>query len=435
MLLRYGLENHLSICEYQELLCSAVTELKEEGVDLLEMHTPRGSIHHYVPVIALYGANAAGKSNMIDGLRFLFRSVVTSYDAWRTRKSLPHMFCKVDEAGKMSPSSYDCDILIDGTHYHYGFSITRDGVQKEWLYSYTAGPRRMLYERDFSKEGSDAVRFGSSIRKVDPSLRKLAMSSKFLFLSAAGEIGHESFSSVHNFFAEFAAFISANASRPDAVLADELADKVVKNVVEEFLRKADVGIVGLSIQTTKVDEKHLAFQNKLNSLFKEVTGSEFELPEEEVNISFVHQRANGTTYNVSKYQESTGTKHLLSLLVPILSALKNGKIVVLDEITTTLHTHLSRELINLFSSAETNPNNAQLFFSTHDTNLLSCGVLRRDQIWFSEKSPEGKTVVYPLTDFKVSVSEDIEKGYLQGRFGAIPFFGDISNVVMIREEE
>jgi AAA15 family ATPase/GTPase len=115
------------------------------------------------------------------------------------------------------------------------------------------------------------------------------------------------------------------------------------------------------------------------------------------------------------------------MLAPILSALKTGKTVVIDEITTTLHTKLSEEIIKLFASPNTNTNNAQFIFSTHDTNLLSSSAMRRDEIWFAEKNSQGKTSIYPLSDFQTRKSDNLERGYLQGRFGAIPFFGDFSD--------
>ena len=117
------------------------------------------------------------------------------------------------------------------------------------------------------------------------------------------------------------------------------------------------------------------------------------------------------------------------MLASVLSALKTGKTVVIDEITTALHTRLSQELVKLFASGESNAKRAQFIFSTHDTNLLSCAAIRRDEIWFAEKDPMGNTVVYPLTDFQTRKSENVEKGYLQGRFGAVPFFGDFSTLL------
>ncbi len=120
-------------------------------------------------------------------------------------------------------------------------------------------------------------------------------------------------------------------------------------------------------------------------------------------------------------QESNGTVTYLSLIGPIVSALKWGEVLCIDELDASLHPLIAIELIRLFTSQETNPQSAQLIFNTHDTNLLSSGVLRRDQIWFTEKDSDGSSHLYPLTDFKPRRQENLENGYLQGRYGAIPF--------------
>ena len=121
--------------------------------------------------------------------------------------------------------------------------------------------------------------------------------------------------------------------------------------------------------------------------------------------------------------ESAGTIALLGLLGPLLKRLKEGGVLLIDELNSTLHPLISRELIRLFSRAETNPGKAQLLFSTHDTNLLSNKILRRDQIWFAEKDEQGATHIFSLAEIKVRSSENFESGYLHGRFGAIPFLG------------
>jgi AAA15 family ATPase/GTPase len=126
-------------------------------------------------------------------------------------------------------------------------------------------------------------------------------------------------------------------------------------------------------------------------------------------------------------EESNGTQKLFQLALPVLLALREGSVLVVDELESSLHPSLAQEIVILFNNPSKNPNNAQLIFSTHDTNLLGTilgePVLRRDQVWLTEKDPEGGTVLYPLTDYKPRKSENLERGYLQGRYGAIPFLG------------
>lgn len=428
MLLRFGIENHLSISDYQEISCAA-SSLKDEPDHLLTMKGRGGSLKKFVPVVALYGANAAGKSNMINGLRFLFSAVVDSYDEWRGKAKLPQRPCRIDVDFAARASSYDCDVLIGDVRYHYGFTLKTDGIVGEWLHSYPSGIKKVLLQRDFSLATADQIYFGPSVTKLNASHRELAQDRTSLFLSACGAVTHEAFTPVWSFFKESLVVISPSSERQ---LARELEDPSVKKLVESFLEKADPGIIGLEITSVKMDERDIDFQRKLNGLIKELVDESslvFAIDDERKVISFIHRRADGSSFTVSNSAESTGTKHLLSMLAPILSALKTGKTVVIDEITTTLHTKLSEELVRLFASESTNKNGAQFIFSTHDTNLLSCSALRRDEIWFAEKTPHGKTSIYPLTDFQTRKSDNLERGYLQGRFGAIPFFGDFSSLL------
>ncbi len=429
MLLRFGIENHKSICDYQEVNFAASTGLKDADVDLLQLPSQRGPSKLFIPVIALYGANAAGKSNMIDGFKFLFRSVRTSYVRWRGNNHLPQTSCNIDDADSERESLYDCDIVVDDVRYTYGFALRRDGVTREWLHGYPLGARRSYFEREFV----DGVflQSGQLVKTLDASLQKLLKDRRTLFLSAAGHLEFEPLLHVFRFFKERISVISASDEPRETNIAGDLTDSAVKSVVEEFLRKADFGISHLQIESEKIGAKQIDFRNKLFKILEEVVEESLTPTAADENriVKFVHRRPTGGTFVVRYSDESSGTKHLLALLSPIIAALKTGAVVVLDEITTTLHTNLSRELVKLFSSKKTNPNNAQLLFSTHDTNLLACGALRRDEIWFAEKSPNGKTTIYPLTDFTVRKSENIEKGYLQGRYGAVPFFGDFSTIL------
>lgn len=429
MLLRFGIENHLSICDYQEISCAA-SSLKDEPSHLLQMKTRGDSVKQFVPLVALYGANAAGKSNMIGGLRFLFSAVTASYDHWRKKKTLPHTPCKIHGDGENRTSLYDCDVLIGEVRYHYGFEISKEGFVAEWLHSYPHGLKKVLLKRDFREPEGQQIYFGPSVTKLNPSLHELARDTKTLFLSVSGAVTHEAFTPVFTFFKESMVIITPSAGRPQQQIAEELADDQVREAVEAFLEKADFGIGGVKIVSAKVDSEQVEFRKKLKRMLSELVEGEvdFNVDDEEKEIYFVHKCGDNRTFEVSQARESTGTKHLLSMLAPILSALKTGKTVVIDEITTTLHTKLSEELIKLFASPETNTNNAQFIFSTHDTNLLSCPALRRDEIWFAEKDSQGRTSIYPLSDFQTRKADNLERGYLQGRFGAVPFFGDFSSL-------
>jgi len=203
--------------------------------------------------------------------------------------------------------------------------------------------------------------------------------------------------------------------------------------VEKFIALADVGIVGINVakkvRTESLSRLMTGMSELLSGLFPE--GNVNPIKEdaerrEDWRIEFTHAGHNNETFIQEARSESSGTLSLLALLVPALAALESGRTFVVDELNNTLHTKLSEVLVQMFSDKRINTKGAQFIFSTHDTKLLNSNVFRRDEIWFAEKRSTGETVIYPLTDFSPRKQENIERSYLEGRYGAVPYFGDIS---------
>jgi hypothetical protein len=435
MLLRFGVKNHLSIRDYQELSCVASAGY-EDLKHTLRADNLRQKEKEFLPVIAIYGANAAGKSNVLDALAFFREAISRSHLDWEQDGELPQKCFSLDSASCNAESLYDCDVVVDGTRYQYGFALTQKGVTKEWLYAYPKGTRNIMFQRDFSDNAEADLYFGPSLKKVTSVWKKISENRKLLMLSAAGrkEMEHDQLTPFWRYFREMVTAIGIVERGAEAVLAGQIQDETVRSRIVEALKVADFGIVGVEIDSVAIPEESLEFTRDLfefiNKKFDRPGKSEFIPPpdKEQQRIHFRHLGGDGQTYLVRYDEESTGTKYLMQLLVPVIAALEKGSVLIVDEITTNLHTKLSEKIVSLFSSTETNKNNAQFIFSTHDTNLLSRELLRRDEIWFAEKDSEGATDIYPLSDFKTRKSDNIERGYLQGRFGAIPFLGDIDTL-------
>jgi AAA15 family ATPase/GTPase len=134
-------------------------------------------------------------------------------------------------------------------------------------------------------------------------------------------------------------------------------------------------------------------------------------------------------------EESTGTQRLFALAAPVLDVLRDGRVLIIDELDSSLHPLLVRQLIGMFHNSRINKNKAQLVFSTHDTSLLDQSIFRRDQVWFTEKDSDQATNLYPLTDFSPRKNEALEKGYLMGRYGAVPFFKEIPSLLIDEYEK
>ena len=191
----------------------------------------------------------------------------------------------------------------------------------------------------------------------------------------------------------------------------------------EFLNKIGTGVVGYRRNETELSEKERAFHRKIATVIRELSEVPVEVGLEsrkQIRIELAHKSRDGQPVYFELERESAGTRRLLILLGLAFGALDEGAPLVVDELGASLHTFASEAVLALFCSPDTNPKGAQLVATTHDTNLLKSPTLRRDQIWFAEKNEQGATQVYPLTDIRTRKGDNLELGYLQGRYGAIP---------------
>ena len=261
----------------------------------------------------------------------------------------------------------------------------------------------MLFER----EGSD-FRFGRALKGRNRLIADLTRANS-LFLSAAAQQDHEQLSAVYAYIAGIGGVGGWSISGRFA--SELLGEKELDPRVVEFLGRADTGVVDYRQRVIELSDTEL--MGKLSQLGVQTP------PEKVPLIELAHRGPQGDVY-LELERESAGTRRLLVVLSQLFDALDSGMPLVVDELDVSLHTQASLALVELFCSPRTNPNGAQLIATVHDTNLLDAPILRRDQIWFAEKSTEGATVVYPLTDIRTRKGDNLERGYLQERYGATP---------------
>jgi hypothetical protein len=417
MLLRFAVENYRSMRERQELSLVA-SSLDDVSSGLIQSEAAEGSA--VLPAVILYGANASGKSTLVSALRWMKTAIMNSHRRGEPGGSVPVAPFLLDDESAAKPSVFEADFVWEDVRYQYGFEATKDGFAVEWLYSYPNGRRQALFERRGMEFNFSRILKGQN--KVIAGLTR----SNSLFLSAAVQNGHEQLSRVSTFFSKMQ-FDSGQDSVAEMM---SLADRKLDTRIIDFLGRIGTGIVDYRIDPLEKSERTSQVLNDLDALFKKHFDESFDLPETfGRRISLGHRGGNRQPVFMDFATESDGTQRLLFLLPRIFDVLNDGALLVVDELGASLHTQACEALLLLFSSKTNNLRAAQLIATTHDTNMLRLDIVRRDQVWFTEKDPAGASHLYPLTDIRTRKGDNIEKGYLQGRFGAVPFSGSADDFI------
>ncbi len=414
MILRFGVSNHLSIRDPLELSFVA-SSLKDESAGLIDCAAiPNGSL---LPAVVIYGPNASGKSNLIDAIRTMRTMVLWSHTKGEPGGGVPRSPFRLDPACSQMPSHFDIDFVVDGLRYHYGFEASATAFDAEWLYTFPKSQRRLLFERE-----GDTFNFGRGLRGQNSNIADLTRLNS-LYLSAAAQNSHEQLSKVFGFFR------SVLGVRGVAVHSEMASEQLSKQGIDyrvlTFLNEINAGVLNYRRKETALPENLRAARQEMFAALKKAAGSRFDIEmnfdDRHYTIELAHQGRDGEPVYFELDRESAGTRRLLIVLGRAYKALDEGRPLCVDELDASLHTHASEALLKLFCSPESNPKGAQLIATTHDTNLLETSVLRRDQVWFAEKDAEGATRLFPLTEFRTRKGDNFERGYLQGRYGAVPF--------------
>ncbi|MFE3451346.1 ATP/GTP-binding protein [Nonomuraea sp. NPDC059194] len=378
MLLSFRVANHRSIRDEQELLLLPAYDRSRPAV----------------PLAAIYGANASGKTNLLNALSFMRRMVRRS--VWSSDDHTGRTPFRLEQGAGDQESRFGVDVLINGIRHVYGFAIDDKHVREEWLYVYPKGRRRVLFERE-----STGIRFGDSFRGHRSAIEDLTRPSALL-LTISGYLGLEQARDIFTWFdrrvehVDVPFLLELDEFDEDHPTAALLKDEARRDSVIRLLTFADLGIS--SVRTERRQG------GMLTAYFGHRTGSkDTELPLSD---------------------ESRGTQAWFHHLGSALRALDGGHLLLIDELDASLHPLLAREFIRLFTNPETNTGGAQLIFTTHDVSLLRRHqgeeILARDEIWFTEKDLGGSTTLYPLTDFNPRDRLDWERRYLGGSVRAVP---------------
>ena len=370
-----------------------------------------------LPAALIYGANASGKSNLVDSIRVMREMVLSSHRTGEPGGGVPlrHPFA-LDPANSLSPTRFDVDFVMDGVRHHYGFEASDEAFLSEWLYAFPKGHRRTLFEREDGE-----FHFGRALGGQNKTISALVRPNS-LYVSAAAQNGHEQLSEVFAYFRSIrgvGGMTFAGTAASSYFVHDEPDNRVI-----DFLAKVGTGIIDCRRRETQLPDELRAFQREVAAVAQRVlsvpVSFDVDADDKEVAIEFGHRGHDGSPVFLSLDRESAGTRRLLVVLDFVFRALDEGVPICVDELDASLHTHASEAVLALFCSRDTNPKGAQLIATTHDSELMRSGVLRRDQVWFTDKDAAGGTRLYPLTDIRTRRGDDFAKGYLQGRYGAVP---------------
>ena len=419
MLLRICVSNHLSLRDPQELLLSAST-LKDPEEGLIACKAaPKGSV---LPAVVVYGANASGKSNLMTAVEDMRSMVLRSHTNGQPGGGVPRQPFMLDPSSPSQTTRFEADFVINGVRHHYGFEASDTEFESEWLYIFPKFRRRTLFVRD----GNDFA-FGRSLRGPNATISKL-MRPNSLFVSAAAQNGHKQLSAVYRFFASIRSGRDLASDGPAAQL--RVAEEDPDPRVIDFLSGIDTGIVGYRRKKIAILGEDRAITNSLVKAVRKTIKEPFDIGSDNdktfTTIELAHSGHGDRNVYLALDQESTGTRQLLELLRLVFKSLDEGVPLFVDKLDTSLHTQVCESILRLFCSSKTNPKGGQLVATTHTTGLMKSSVLRRDQVWFTHKDHDGATELYPLTDIRTRRGDNIESGYLQGRYGATPFQDPLS---------
>ncbi len=416
MLVSFRVENFKSFKDLTEFSMEA-TKLK----NLKESNTYNINNISLLKSAVIYGANASGKSSLLDAMTGI-KSIVKNSISIEKMEKYPALPFLLNSQTEDKESFFEIEFIVEEIIYRYGFEIaTNSIILKEWLFQKKLQPKARE-SRLFQRE-KQTITLGATFKEgkgLDSKTRE-----NTLFLSVVAQFNGIISRNIIEWFNQFNIISNIKSDEFKYNSFDKLEDEEFKDKIVTLIKSADIGIYDIAKRKISFDELKIE-DDKVEKL------PEFLIKELKENglstIETKHMQYNEDnsfkglkSFNLDF--ESDGTQKLLALSAPIIETLLKGEILVIDELDNSMHTELVYAIIKLFNSKETNPNKAQLIFTTHDTNLLNQKLFRRDQIWFTQKDIYGVSELYSLVEYGKGKTRDdlvLEKNYLDGKFGGVP---------------
>lgn len=437
MLVEFKVGNYRSFRDPQtlSLVASSDKELSQNVLTKKGLPLLKGA--------AIYGPNASGKSNVIRAADTTSRIVLDSA-SFKPDEELPVQPFAFDEEHATRPTLFEVIFYSSGVRYQYGFEATRKRIESEWLIAYPKGRPQKWFERSSTKRGKGySWKFSSHLRGDKHQLTEKTRDNA-LFLSVAAQWNHAQLMAVHSWFVRQVR-VKPAAFNWLPVTAELLHDsgrgkasgRAFADAVADVLSRADLGICDVFVRKREIKPD----RDLPKGLPDEPKEKMIAFFERQYLVEARHRCMNGGgEVSIPWEDESDGTRRFFEMIGPWFQAVVNNATAFVDEIESSLHPLLTRFLIHMIMDAPSEEDSPQLIFATHDTTLLDPELLRRDQIWFTEKDEYGATHLYSMWDYKEHKPrkrEAMQKGYLAGRYGAIPIIEafDMHNIKANRKRK
>lgn len=446
MLIEFSVGNYLSIKEaitFSMLASNAVKELESSSEGVNNVFWDKSNKNKYLKSAVVYGANGSGKSNLLSAIGFYRRFILSSSNDRQADDEIMTIPFLLSIETENKPSSFEMVFVIDVIRFRYGFEATKKIITTEWLFGFDT--------ENSNKESTYFTRENQNIKVSNKNFKEgkgLENNTRpnALFLSTVAQLNGEVSNKIQNWLKANINVISGLEDATTAYTIGRFQDQEeFRKKIINYFKLTNLGIEDIKMEEPVLDNLSKILpqkreDEKIASLIQEL---QKELKDRmkkggdarEISINAFHKKFDEAnklidTIALDFELESKGTQKLFGLLGPWFDTLEKGKILIVDELDSRLHTKLTTELLKIFQSG-INTKNAQLIFASHDTNLLRNDLFRRDQIWFTEKDNSGSTDLYSLVEYKINQATSVrndasfEKDYLIGKYGAIPYFGNI----------
>lgn len=422
MLLQFSVSNFRAFRGRQTLNMAGSPSDKSLPGNWVSPDLPGLKGRNWVKGAAIYGANASGKSSLLEALRSLASFVGES--AKTTDPKAPIIQVEpfaLDPNAAKEPTAFSIVFVVDNVRYEYRVAATQQRVWHESLRSFPKKAERLWFIRNWSEE-TDTYTFEPEDPKGLPRNRDIEKRTlaNMLYLSKGIAENRTELEPVFRWLVSHLKFLDASTKRKIShsftMSQLEGEDTGMRESILKMLRHADLGISGAEIVSDSSQKKRMIelFESEEN-LPEPLRRKEWKKPQ------LTHEAGEGKAMPLPWTTESAGTQRLFALIGPWLDILRRGYTVCIDELETSMHPLMVRELLRLFFSEEENTKNAQIIFTTHNPLILDTTLIRRDQVWFTDKDRAGRAHLYPLSDYKPRNNESLARGYLGGRYGAVPF--------------